>query len=149
MLTGDLLATRISKGRIEPVYATLDKENLGISGSIIDLFQKHIGKPYGEFNEEIEGIEEIDYRLIRGLAQILERRCVIGMNSVIEPVTARKMVFEDCKGAVSDIKERREVIDRVARKLSVEPEALEKALWADMEENLIIKEFRTITPEDL
>ncbi len=149
MLTGDLLATRTYKGKIEPVYDTLDKENLDISGSIIDLFQKHIGKTYGELNEEIEGIEEIDYRLIRGLAQILERRCFIGMNSVIEPATARKMVFEDCKGAVSDIKERREVIDRIARKLSVEPEALEKALWADMEENLIIKEFRTITPEDL
>src|SRR5659263_240244 len=40
----------------------------------------------------------------------------------------------DCKGAVSDAKERIEVIDRVARKLSVESAALEKALWADMEE---------------
>lgn len=149
MLTSDLLVTKSSKGRIEPVYAKLDHENLEISGSLIDLFQKHIGKTYGELNEEIEGIEEIDYRLIRGLAQILERRCVIGMNSVIEPSTARRTVFEDCKGSVSDVKERKEVIDRVARKLSVEPDALEKALWADIEENLIINEFQTITPEAL
>jgi predicted nuclease of restriction endonuclease-like RecB superfamily len=149
MLTSDLLATRSYKGKIEPVYAPLDKDNLEISGSIINLFQEHIKKTYGELIEEIEGIEEIDYRLIRGLTQILERRCIIGSDSVIEPVTARRTVFEECKGAVTDMKERREVIDRVARKLSVEPSELEKALWADKEENLVIKEFQTITPENL
>jgi len=149
MLTSDLLVTKSSKGKIEPVYAKLDQENLEISGSLIDLFHEHIGKTYGELIEEIEGIEEMDYRLIRGLTQLLERKCVIEMNSVLEPATARRSVFEDCKGAVSDAKERKEVIDRVARKLSVEPDAMEKALWADMEENLIIKEFQTITPEAL
>lgn len=149
MLTSDLLVTKSYKGKIEPVYAKLDKTNLEISGSLIDLFQDHIGKTYGELYEEIEGIEEIDYRLIRGLTRLLERKCVIGMNAVIEPATARKMVFEECTGAVFDIKERKEVISSVARKLSVEPDALEQALWADMEENLIIKEFQTTTPEDL
>jgi len=140
LLTSDRLVTKSSKGKIEPVYAKLDQENLKISGSLINLFQQHIGKTYGEIIEEIEGIEELDYRLIRGLTQILERRCVIEMNSVIEPATARRSVFEECKGAVSDVKERKEVIDRVAKKLSVEPDALEKALWADREDNLIIKE---------
>jgi len=149
MLTSDLLVTKSFKGKIEPIYAKLNQENLEISGSLINLFHQHIGKSYGELIEEIEGIEEMDYRLIRGLTQILERRCVIEMNSVIEPATARKSVFEECKGAVSDVKERKEVIDRVARKLSVEPDALEKALWADMEENLIVKEFQTLSPESL
>jgi predicted nuclease of restriction endonuclease-like RecB superfamily len=149
MLTSDLLVTKSSKGKIEPVYAKLDQDNFEISGSLIDLFQEHIGKTYGELIEEIEGIEEMDYRLIRGLTQILERRCVIEMNSVIEPATARRSVFEECKGAVSDVKERKEVIDSIARKLSIEPDALEKALWADMEDNLIIKEFQTIIPEAL
>lgn len=149
MLTSDLLVTKSYKGKIEPVYAKLNQENLEISSSLIDLFQKHIGKTYGELYEEIEGLEEIDYRLIRGLTQLLERKCVIGMNSVIEPATARKAVFEECNGVVSDIKDRMEIIDRVARKLSVEPDTLEMALWADMEENLIIKEFQAITPESL
>lgn len=151
MLTSDLLATRTYKGKIEPVYATPDQDNLETAGSVIDIFQSHVGKTYGELTEEIEGIEEIDFRLIRGLAQILERRCVIGMDSVIEPADARKAVFEECKGAVADVKERNEVTERAARKLSVETDALEKALWADQEENLVIKEFQTqnMTPEDL
>jgi uncharacterized protein len=149
MLTSDLLVTKSYKGKIEPAYASLDQENLEIAGSVIDLFQEHVGKTYGELIEEIEGIEEIDYRLIRGLTQILERRCIIGQDSIIEPVTARKTVFEECKGAVTDINERTEVIGKAATKLSVEPSKLEKALWADMEENLVIKEFKTITPENL
>jgi hypothetical protein len=149
MLTSDLLVTKSYKGKMEPVYAKIDQENLEISGSVIDLFHEHVGKTYGELIEEIEGIEEIDYRLIRGLAQILERRCVIGMDSIIEPANARRIVFEECKGAVTDIKERKKVIDRAAKKLSAEPSALEKALWADQEENLMIKEFQTITPENL
>ncbi len=149
MLTSDLLATRTYKGKIEPIYVTPDLENLEIAGSVIDLFRKHIGRTYGELVEEMEGIEEIDYRLIRGLAQILERRCVIGMDSIIEPANARRMVFEECKGAVTDMNERKEVIDSAARKLSVEPPVLEKALWADQEDNLIIKEFQNMAPESL
>lgn len=65
MLTSDLLVTKSYKGKIEPVYAKLDQENLEISGSLINLFQEHIGKTYGELIEEIDGIEELDYRLIR------------------------------------------------------------------------------------
>jgi predicted nuclease of restriction endonuclease-like RecB superfamily len=149
MLTSDLLVTKSYKGKIEPAYAMLDQENLEIAGSVIDLFQEHVGKTYGELIEEIEGIEEIDYRLIRGLTQILERKCIIEQDSIVEPVTARKKVFEECKGAVTDIIERKEVIDRVASKLSIEPSELENALWADQEEKLIIKEFKTITPENL
>ncbi|WP_342303647.1 DUF790 family protein [Methanolobus sp. ZRKC5] len=149
MLTSDLLVTKSYKGKIEPVYAKINSGNLEISRSLIDIFQKHIGKTYGELSEEIEGIEEIDFRLIRGLSQILKRKCIIEMDADIEPSTARKMVFEECTGAVFDALERNDVINRVAESLSVKPNELEKALWADMEENLIVKEFQTMTPEDL
>ena len=75
MLTSDLLVTKISKGKIEPIYALLDQDNLEIARSVIAAFQEHVGRTYDELIEELEGIEEINYRLIRGLAQILERRC--------------------------------------------------------------------------
>jgi len=149
MLTSDLLVVKTSKGKIEPVYALLDQDNLEIATSIIDVFQDHVGKTYGELAEDLEGIEDINFRLIRGLAQILERRCVIEADSVVDPIAARKAVFEESKGFVTDEGERREVIDEVARKLSIEPADLETALWADHEGNLMVKEFQTIAPEDL
>ncbi len=149
MLTSDLLVTKISKGKIEPVYALLDQDTLEIARSIIDVFQDHVGRTYGELIEELEGIEEINYRLIRGLAQILERRCVIETDSVIDPIAARRMVFEESRGFVTCEEERKNVLDKVARKLSIESDALEKALWADHEGNLVIKGFQAIVPEDL
>jgi uncharacterized protein len=97
MLTGDLLVTKISKGKIEPVYALVDQDNLEIARSVIGVFQEHLRRTYSELIEELEGIEEINYRLIRGLAQILERRCLIETDSVIDPIAARRTVFEESR----------------------------------------------------
>jgi uncharacterized protein len=141
MLTSDLLTTRTYKGKIEPIYAALDKEHIDISSSVIDIFQRHVGKSYGELIEEIEGFEEINYRLIRGLAQILERRCNIEKDSVIDPIYARRAVFHECSGFVTSSKQRKEVLDKASRKLSINYSDLEKALWSDQEENLVIKEL--------
>jgi hypothetical protein len=149
MLTSDLLVTKISKGKIEPIYALLDQDSLEIARSVIRVFQEHVGRTYDELIEELEGIEEINYRLIRGLAQILERRCSIDTDAVIDSIAARKMVFEESRGFITSKDERERVLDKIARKLSIEPDDLEKALWADQEGNLVIKEFQTIAPEDL
>ena len=149
MLTSDLLVTKISKGKIEPVYAHLDQDSLEIASSVIVAFQEHVGRTYDELIEELEGIEEINYRLIRGLAQILERRCSIESDAVIDSIAARKMVFEESRGFITNQEEREKVLDKVARKLSIEPDDLEKALWADQEGNLVIKAFQTIAPEYL
>ena len=149
MLTSDLLVTKSYNGKIEPAYAALDKEGMEISDAVINLFHTHTGKSYGELIDGVKSIEEINYRLIRGLAQLLERRCIIEKDSIIEPAAARRAVFEECKGAVTGPDERKVVLERAARKLSIEPSDLEKALWADQEEKLIIKGFRAITPENL
>jgi predicted nuclease of restriction endonuclease-like RecB superfamily len=41
------------------------------------------------------------------------------------------------------------ILVNASTKLSIKPDDLEKALWADKEENLIVKNFRTITPKNL
>ena len=106
MLTSDLLVTKISKGKIEPIYALLDQDSLEIARSVIGVFQGHVGRTYDELIEELEGIEEINYRLIRGLAQILERRCSIKSDAVIDSIAARKMVFEESRGFITSKEER-------------------------------------------
>ena len=53
MLTSDLLVTKISKGRIEPVYARLDLDNLEIAGSVIGVFEGSVDRTYGELIEEL------------------------------------------------------------------------------------------------
>ena len=149
MLTSDLLITRIRSGKIEPAYANLDQENLDIASSVIDVFHRHVGRKYGELIEELDGLEEINYRFVRGLAQILGRRCVIDKDAVIDPTAARRAVFRESRGLITCDKERIDVLKRAAVTLAIKPDDLEKALWADLEENLIVREFQTITQEEL
>ncbi len=152
MLTNDLLVTKTYRGKIQPVYVPFDSKHLEIAELIIEIFQRHVGKTYGMLAEEIdeiEKLEDVDYRLIRGLAQLLERRCVLEKDAVIDPVSARRVVFEECKGVVTDAEERKQVLSKAAVKLSVKLDELEKSLWADQEENLKIKEFQPLTPEKL
>ncbi len=149
MLTSDLLVTRTYKGIIEPVFAPLVQENLDIAASVVDVFQRHVGRTYGELTEEIAGLEDVNYRFIRGLAQILENRCVIDKDAIIDPIAARRTVFDESQGFVVSEEERTEVLERVAGRLSIKPDDLEKALWADQEENLVIKDFQTMAPEGL
>ena len=70
-------------------------------------------------------------------------------DSVIDPIAARGVVFEEAGGLIISGEERKEVLDRAAAKLSIEPDDLEKALWSDQEENLTIKDFQIIAPEAL
>lgn len=149
MLTIDLLVTRISGGKIEPAYARIDHGTIEIARSIVDAFQDHVGKRYGELLEAIEALEGVNYRLVRGLAQILERRCVIESDSEIDPLIARRMVFEESGGFVTNAENRAKVLENVSRRMFVEPSELERALWSDHEENLVLKEFRRVDPESL
>lgn len=99
MLTSDLLVTKISGGKIEPAYAHIDHGTLELARSIIKTFQEHVGRSYGEILEALEPMEGSNYRLVRGIAQILERRCVFESGSDIDPLIARRMVFEESRGS--------------------------------------------------
>ncbi len=141
VLTSDLLVTRIFGGKIKPVYAVPDPENLELAGLLIKTFEQHIGKTYGDLLAELEGYEEMNYRLIRGLVQLLGRRTVIETDAAVDPSLARETVFEACGGMAFSPAEREEALQKAAEKLSISVEELEKALWADLEENQVIKSF--------
>lgn len=149
MLTSDLLITRISGGKIRPVYATLDSENLELAELLIETFRQHVGKTYGDLLAELEGYEEMNYRFIRGLSQLLGRRAVVETSSAVDPSRAREAVFEACEGMAIFPEEREEALQKAAKNLSVYVPDLEKSLWADLEENQILKEFNPPAPAEL
>ncbi len=98
LLTSDLLVTRISRGKIQPEYAPFDSENLELARLLIETFEQHVGKTYGSLLAELEGYEEMNYRFIRGLSQLLGRRAVIETDAAVDPSVAREEIFEACKG---------------------------------------------------
>lgn len=149
MLTSDLLVTRVSRGKIRPAYAVFDSENLELAELLIETFKQHVGKTYGDLLAELEGYEEMNYRFIRGLSQLLGRRALVETSSAVDPSRAREAVFEACEGMALFPAERQTALQIAARNLSISVPDLEKSLWADLEENQVLKEFNPPAPAEL
>ena len=127
---------------------------------------------------ELRAIEESDagggdYKLVRGFYALLERRCTFksrDSNSdndggtitisnsststipIIDPPRIRKAVFEESskRGFALTELERREIADSVASKLNLSShDAVLKAMWSDLDDNLILDHFDAIEPEAL
>lgn len=91
----------------------------------------------------------MNYRFIRGLSQLLGRRTLIETDAAVDPSLARETVFEACGGMALSPAERKEALQKAAKKLSISVEELEKALWADLEENQVVRSFFPLSPEEL
>jgi predicted nuclease of restriction endonuclease-like RecB superfamily len=118
------------------------------------------------------------YKLVRGFYTLLERRCVFssmkkmvaGVDDLgnsdtakifdaniasitykIHPYTIRRELFEESskRGFASTDVERTEIMDAVASRLGLSRQDMAAEMWSDLEENLILKQFCKITPEQL
>lgn len=151
MLPSELLITRIRKDRIYPDFAQLDAEHLELAEELIDVYRNFAGKKKSEIDELLEELEQgLNFKRVRGLRTLLERRCNFTSKFAIEPVLARRAVFEAAnRKRISNQNERAEVIESVANNLTVSAEDLEHSLWADQESEVILEDFEPLTPEDL
>src|SRR5918997_4923788 len=150
MLTLQLLRVRTRGGTIFPLFCTKEKKAV--------------------LEDRISAIEELDagsdYKLVRGFYALLERRCRFksrdsnGDNDsetsstipIIDPPRIRKAVFEESskRGFALTELERVEIADSVASKLHLSShDVVLKALWSDLDDNLILDYFDTIDPEAL
>lgn len=107
-----------------------------------------------------------DYKLVRGLYTLLERRCIFsswnhsestanmsgnysGYN--LDPFNIRKNLFEEssAQGYALNDHERKEIINSVASKNRISHETIVREMWADLEENMVLEGFKPIEPEKL
>ena len=152
MLPSELLITRIKKDKIYPDFAQLDAaEHLELAEELIDVYKNLTGKKKSEIDELLEELEQgLNFKRVRGLRTLLERRCTFTSKFVIEPVLARRAVFEEAnRKKIANRKERAEVIESVANNLTVSAEDLEHSLWADLESEVILEDFEPLSSEEL
>jgi predicted nuclease of restriction endonuclease-like RecB superfamily len=175
MLTLQLLRVRTRNGAIFPLFCTKE-EDIELAKKIIQEFEqtwKNKEKKAG-LEDRISAIEESDagndYKLVRGFYALLERRCTFksrasnnendGKNSsssastvpIIDPPLIRKAVFEESskRGFALTELERREIAGSVASKLHLSShDVVLKAMWSDLDDNLIIDHFDAIDPQTL
>lgn len=152
MLPSNLLRAKISAGKIRPAYVNVDPQTVALAERIIGVFRDGRGRKKGELLERLNEVENEgnDFKLVRGLSALLERRCVFEVDSATNPMAARMAVFEEAsKAKATSVDETKAVLRRVSAKLGVSPEALEKTLFSDLEDELITKDFEPLSAERL
>ncbi len=151
MLPGELLVTKTKKNRIYPVFAEIDEEHQELAVELIEVYINFVGKKKSEIDEIVAEFEQgLNFKLVRGLRTLLERRCIFKSKFTVEPVLARKAVFEAASiKKITNRNEREEVIGNVAKKLNISVDDLEQSLWADQESEVVLDDFAALTPEEL
>ncbi len=149
MLPKDLLEVRKLKGRILPKFA--DKSDYKLAEKIIKIFKAGEGKKYGLILSAIKSLENAhNYKKVRGFAKVMENLCnktCIFSNSQLSPVEVRMFLFE--RGYVTSKEERRNVMEQAAKYFNSTVEEIEKVMFADREEELILSNVKQVTPDEL
>ena len=172
MLTLQLLRVRTRNGAIFPLFCTKE-EDVELAKKIIHEFEQtwKNKEKKAVLEDRISTIEESDagsdYKLVRGLYALLERRCTfkssdsnsdIGNNNntvispTVDPPRIRKAVFEESskRGFALTELERREIASSVASKFHLPShDIVLSTMWSDLDDNLILEHFDTIGPDAL
>ena len=97
MLPSELLRTRTSGRTIRPLYAPIDVDHVALVERIAGIYRDGVGNKKGELLERLKEVENEspDFKLVRGLSMLLERRSTFEAEAALDPVEARKAVFRE------------------------------------------------------
>ncbi|RKZ61723.1 MAG: hypothetical protein DRR16_04265 [Candidatus Parabeggiatoa sp. nov. 3] len=158
MLKSELILPRLKKRRheVEPLALPADYHYLKIATDLIELIKAHIGRSRGEMEDALrvyEG-ESLDYRIMRGLANVLVNRCLFGNDPPVKPVELRTILFNQgpvtIRNDLLTVTTRQQVLAETAAQLNITTEQVEQALFADLlEQRILLSAGDMITPMDL
>ena len=137
------------QGVIKPVFI---REPLGILDTLIAVFKDHREKKRGPLNETVSDCEHLgyDFRMVRGIASVLESRSAFQSRSSIPPLEARRQVFTEAAAVVVASKDERQgVLEAVATRNGLTVEMLEDSLYADLDDEQYLVDFREPSSEEL
>lgn len=146
----ELLRFRLRKGTVTPLYA--DEEKISLAKTLISVFQNNLGKKYRDLKETLNSCEDLgyNYKLVRGLGLVLERRCKLGSKLTLNPIEIRKAIFEEVGSRViATEKARQEILSKVSSKFGVDPSEMENALYADLSDEQRVLGFTPPEPMEL
>lgn len=153
MLPSDLLRTKKRREAIKPIYAQISKENLQIANHLIQTYKQHLGKKKKKLIEATENLEEFgfDYRFIRGLTTLLDRKCKLVSKTPIESSKIRRLVFTLAQknGIPTTPQTRQKILDEAADDLKLSSDKIEEYLYEDLQEQQILESFEEIRAEAL
>ncbi len=146
MLPKELLEVKRSGGMIFPKFASLS--DVRLAEKVIEVYRLCLGKKLKVVQTNLRKIEDAkNYRKVRGFSKLIERECKFERATKLDPLSVRMFLFE--RGFVTSLSERRRIIKEASEHFGVSDEEIERAMFADVEEENILKEIPNITPEEL
>jgi predicted nuclease of restriction endonuclease-like RecB superfamily len=133
------------KGEILPRFAKLSSDNLEAAQSLIEAYKANIGEKKKVLKVVAADLENrgFEYRFVRGLALLLDRRGTFTCESKINPVDLRRKLFRatESLGLPTSAESRKRIIDKVAAETALNREEIEELLYADLDDELILRKF--------
>ncbi|HEY7571850.1 MAG TPA: DUF790 family protein [Nitrososphaeraceae archaeon] len=189
MLPHQLLRFKVTnKGKnIAPLLCDFSNPNFNLYVHLADKMISELNQSLlvkekkGELIKKISLLESVydDYKLVRGLYTLLERRCTFDDINIfskfnntgdlckvnnqsadhaqvfnkkyLSPSEIRKMLYElsSERGYSLTSIDRTEIFNVVAAKTGIPPDIVSLLMWSDLEENLVLERFEPITAENL
>jgi len=146
VLPKELLEVKRAGGMIFPKFA--GNNDLMLAKRVIDIYRKGLGKKMKVVQAKLREIENArNYKKVRAFAKLIERECEFEKVTDLDPLAVRMALFE--KGFVTTLEGRKKILEEVAEKFGVDCEEIEKAMFADLEEEKILKSAPDVTPDQL
>ena len=143
MLRKDLLRVSRAGGGYRPRFTTRDHRPL--AAQVLGTFERHVGARRGDLDDALETLEADaaesggDFKLVRGLATLVERECEFETRAPVPPRRVRRATFEAAEAVgVASEAERERAIARAADSLGIDTDAVESSLYADRSVNEIL-----------
>ncbi|WP_146417323.1 DUF790 family protein [Haloarcula hispanica] len=139
MLTKDLLRVSRAGGGYHLQFADADVERL--AARVLGIYQGHVGESRETLETALADVEREadDFKLVRGLAKLVEREAAFETQALVDPVRARRRVFEAAAdvGVVTEA-ERQQALSEAADHFGTDAETLADTLYADRDSRQIL-----------
>jgi len=146
VLPKEFLDVRKVKGKFYPKFA--GEEWLPHAEKIIKIYRRSKGKKLKIAKTEIKQIENADnYRKIRAFSRIVERTITFKKSTSLNPYEVRKFLFS--RGFVTSAEERSRIIQEACEQFGVLESEIERAIFADMDDESMIAEIKIESPDEL
>ena len=160
MLTAKLARSRTDGDTITPLFVDpTDERYQETAADLIEIFTEHLGEPKGELEETIDEltIADTDYKIVQGLAKLLQDECEFEVIAPVDPQEIRQRLFEKANESypvvrqptLGDDTQPLDVYSNVADRLGISLEGCYNGMYADLDENKRLVRFGNRFPSDL
>ncbi|MES3162094.1 MAG: DUF790 family protein [Halorubrum sp.] len=135
MLRKDLLRVSRAGGGYRPEF--VGHEHRPLAARVLGAFEASVGEPRETLSSTLEELESDadDFKLVRGLAALVERECAFETRATVPPPRVRRAAFEAAESVgVANPTDRERAVELAADGLGVEPAVVDDDLYADRDE---------------